>query len=80
MEDRAASPIVTSPMPGTVVVVAVSDGEWVEADATLATVEAMKMEHRLAAPVAGTVSIDIRRGDLVKAGQVVATITPPHEG
>ena len=42
----------------------------------LLSVEAMKMEHQLAAPVAGTVSLNLRPGDLVKADQVLAVITP----
>ncbi|GGM76235.1 acetyl/propionyl/methylcrotonyl-CoA carboxylase subunit alpha [Dactylosporangium sucinum] len=47
---------VLSPMPGTVTVVAVSEGEAVTAGQTLAVVEAMKMEHVLTAPIDGTVS------------------------
>jgi acetyl-CoA/propionyl-CoA carboxylase, biotin carboxylase, biotin carboxyl carrier protein len=83
------SPDVRSPMPGTVVTVDVSDGESIEAGSTIATIEAMKMEHRLVAPVAGIVSIGIRPGELVKAHQIIATMTAhgsppsdrsPHEG
>ena len=77
-----ASPEVRTPMPGTVVTVDVSDGDTVDAGAPLLTLEAMKMEHRLSAPIAGTVAISIRAGDTVKAGQLVATVTPqqapPH--
>ncbi|WP_238007023.1 biotin carboxylase N-terminal domain-containing protein [Dactylosporangium sp. AC04546] len=47
---------VLSPMPGTVTVVAVGEGEAVTAGQTLAVVEAMKMEHVLTAPIDGTVS------------------------
>jgi acetyl-CoA/propionyl-CoA carboxylase biotin carboxyl carrier protein len=39
-------------------------------------VEAMKMEHQLLAPLDGTVHLSVRPGDLVKAGQVLATIRP----
>jgi acetyl-CoA/propionyl-CoA carboxylase biotin carboxyl carrier protein len=73
-----ASPEVRTPMPGTVVTVDVSDGDTVDAGAPLLTLEAMKMEHRLSAPIAGTVAISIRAGDTVKAGQLVATVTPPQ--
>ncbi|MEO8907909.1 MAG: biotin carboxylase N-terminal domain-containing protein [Microbacteriaceae bacterium] len=68
------SPQVRSPMPGTVVTVDVADGDQIEAGASVATIEAMKMEHRLLSPVAGIVSISIRTGDLVKANQLVATV------
>ncbi|WP_308468379.1 acetyl/propionyl/methylcrotonyl-CoA carboxylase subunit alpha [Rathayibacter soli] len=75
----AVSPQVRSPMPGTVVTVDVEDGDQVEAGASVATIEAMKMEHRLVSPVTGTVSIGIRVGELVKANQIVATIATTEE-
>jgi len=74
--EGAADPVLRSPMPGTVATVAVADGDTVEAGQALLSVEAMKMEHQLAAPVAGTVSLTLRPGDLVKAGQVLATVSP----
>ena len=40
----------------------------------LLSVEAMKMEHQLVAPLDGTVHISVSTGDLVKADQVLATI------
>lgn len=46
---------VHSPMPGTVIVVAVAVGDRVAEGAPLVTVEAMKMEHTLTAPAAATV-------------------------
>ena len=76
-------PAVRSPMPGTVVSVPVDDGDIVEAGQVLLSVEAMKMEHQLLAPLDGAVHLGVRSGDLVKAGQVVATIhprTPPGSG
>jgi acetyl-CoA/propionyl-CoA carboxylase biotin carboxyl carrier protein len=63
-------------MPGTVVAVPVSDGDTVKAGEVLVSVEAMKMEHHLVAPLAGTVHLGARTGDLVKADQVLATIHP----
>ena len=77
-EEGAADPAVRSPMPGTVVSVAVSNGDTVEAGQVLVSVEAMKMEHQLVAPLDGTVHISIKPGDLVKADQVLATIHPVH--
>ncbi|WP_314192846.1 biotin carboxylase N-terminal domain-containing protein [uncultured Arthrobacter sp.] len=73
-EEGAADPEVRSPMPGTVVSVAVRDGDPVTAGQMLLSVEAMKMEHQLVAEVSGTVHITVATGDLVKADQVVATI------
>jgi acetyl-CoA/propionyl-CoA carboxylase biotin carboxyl carrier protein len=73
-EEGAADPEVRSPMPGTVVSVAVRDGDPVTAGRVLLSVEAMKMEHQLVAEVSGTVHITVATGDLVKADQVVATI------
>ncbi len=74
--EGAADPDVRSPMPGTVVSVAVSAGDRVDAGDTLVTVEAMKMEHRLTAPVAGIAHVTVGPGDLVKLDQLVATIEP----
>lgn len=80
-QEGAADPEVRSPMPGTVVAVPVADGDAVQAGDVLVSVEAMKMEHHLVAPLAGTVHLTARTGDLVKADQVLATIHPgptPH--
>jgi acetyl-CoA/propionyl-CoA carboxylase biotin carboxyl carrier protein len=75
-EEGAADPAVRSPMPGTVVSVSVSNGDTVEAGQVLLSVEAMKMEHQLVAPLDGTVHISVGSGDLVKADQVLATVHP----
>ncbi|WP_211877943.1 ATP-binding protein [Pseudarthrobacter albicanus] len=78
-EEGAADPAVRSPMPGTVVSVSVSNGGTVQAGQVLLSVEAMKMEHQLLAPLDGTVHISVNAGDLVKADQVLATIhASPH--
>ncbi|PPB49451.1 acetyl/propionyl-CoA carboxylase subunit alpha [Arthrobacter pityocampae] len=73
-EEGAADPLVRSPMPGTVVSVAVVDGATVEAGDVLVAVEAMKMEHQLTAGLSGVVRLSLKPGDLVKAQQIVATI------
>lgn len=82
--DGVVDPQVHSPMPGTVVSVSVQDGDTVETGKVLLAVEAMKMEHQLAAAVAGVVHINLKPGDLVKADQVLATIhvssTTPVDG
>jgi geranyl-CoA carboxylase alpha subunit len=70
---RAASAgAVAAAMHGRVVDVAVTVGQRVDRGASLATLEAMKMEHTLAAPAAGQVSaVHVRAGDQVAAGRVM---------
>lgn len=58
---------VLSPLPGVVVAVHVREGEMVRSGARLLTLSAMKMEHDLTAPAAGTVA-DLR----VRPQQTVA--------
>ncbi|WP_156756640.1 acetyl/propionyl/methylcrotonyl-CoA carboxylase subunit alpha [Actinokineospora pegani] len=70
---------VTSPMPGTVLVVKVAEGERVVAGQPLVVVEAMKMEHTVTAPVDGVVSeIPVRAGNQVALAQTLAVVTPPE--
>ena len=63
-----------SPMPGSVVAVGVADGESIDAGVMVVAVEAMKMEHSLRAPVAGTVELLVAVGDQVTRGQALARI------
>ncbi len=67
------------PMPGSVVAVGVEDGTDVDAGAVVVSVEAMKMEHALTAPVAGVVELLVAVGDQVKVGQPLARITANEE-
>ncbi|GAA1445525.1 ATP-binding protein [Leifsonia poae] len=76
----AADPELRTPMPGTVVSVAVASGDLVEVGDTVVTVEAMKMEHRLVAPLAGRVHVHVASGDLVRLDQSVATVVPDEHG
>jgi 3-methylcrotonyl-CoA carboxylase alpha subunit len=71
----AASGDVTAPMPGKIVSVAVVPGAAVEQHALLLVLEAMKMEHRIEAPVAGTVrEVRVAPGELVAGGASLVTI------
>ena len=66
-----------SPMPGKVVRVEVSVGDQVASGDTLVVVEAMKMEHTIAAPHDGTVgALPVSAGDQVVADEVLAIVDP----
>ena len=68
----AARNEVRSPMPGTVVSVAVSEGDRVVAGSVLAIVEAMKMENVLRAEREGTIDVvAVGPGDAVAVDQVL---------
>jgi acetyl-CoA/propionyl-CoA carboxylase, biotin carboxylase, biotin carboxyl carrier protein len=73
---QAAAGAVRSPMPGTVQAVKAAVGEDVLPGQPLVVVEAMKMEHTVVAPVAGTVTeLPVRAGALVALDQVLAVIS-----
>lgn len=78
-DEHSGDAELTSPMPGSVVAVGVSDGQQVTAGTVVVTVEAMKMEHALAAPVDGVVELVVAAGDQVKVGQSLARITASKE-
>lgn len=66
-----------APMPGTVTVVKVSTGDHVDRGQSLLVVEAMKMEHVISAPHAGTVSeLDVAPGATVAMDQILAVVIP----
>ncbi|MBV8562289.1 MAG: acetyl-CoA carboxylase biotin carboxylase subunit [Actinobacteria bacterium] len=66
---------VVSPMQGTVLSVAVADGDEVEAGQVICIVEAMKMENEVHAHRAGAVaSLSVEPGQAVSTGQVICVI------
>jgi 3-methylcrotonyl-CoA carboxylase alpha subunit len=66
-----------TPLPGTVVAVHVAQGQTVERGAALMTIEAMKMEHTVNAPYAGTVArLPYGVTDRVTAGAVLVELSP----
>ncbi len=68
---------VVAPMTGKVVDVHVVDGQEVAAGAPLLVLEAMKMEHRLTAPAAGTVAaVLVKRGQVVNIGETLIELVP----
>jgi acetyl-CoA/propionyl-CoA carboxylase biotin carboxyl carrier protein len=78
-DEHSGDAELTSPMPGSVVAVGVGDGDRVEGGAVVVTVEAMKMEHALSAPVSGVVELLVAVGDQVKVGQPLARIIAREE-
>ncbi|MBQ0829138.1 acetyl/propionyl/methylcrotonyl-CoA carboxylase subunit alpha [Streptomyces tagetis] len=74
---HAGADSLTAPMPGTVTVVKAAVGDEVAAGQSLLVVEAMKMEHVICAPHAGTVAeLDVTPGTTVSMDQVLAVIAP----
>jgi acetyl-CoA/propionyl-CoA carboxylase biotin carboxyl carrier protein len=68
---------VVAPMPGSIVALHATVGQAVDAADPIATLEAMKMEHAVAAPFAGRVAeVRVRVGDQVARGDVLAVIEP----
>jgi acetyl-CoA/propionyl-CoA carboxylase biotin carboxyl carrier protein len=75
--EPAAGGSVRAPMPGTVTVVDVAEGQQVRAGARLLVLEAMKMEHVLTAPIDGVVyELHASPGRTVERGAVVAVVGP----
>ena len=79
-EAAGAGGPVLSPMPGTVTVVEVVEGQRVAAGQRLVAVEAMKMEHVLTAPVDGTVrELRARPGATVAKDAVLLVVEADGE-
>ena len=61
--------VISSPMPGTIVQLNVSEGDKVQLGQSLVIVEAMKMENDMRSPIDGIIKkINFGAGDLVDAG------------
>ena len=71
----ASDGAILSPMPGKIVSVAVKAGDTVTKGQTLLVLEAMKMEHALAAPFDGVVAeLNATPGGQVSEGVVLAKL------
>jgi propionyl-CoA carboxylase alpha chain len=69
-----------APMPGTVVRLAAAVGDEVTAGQPLLWLEAMKMEHLIAAPAAGIVAeLPVAAGQQVEVGSVLAVVKPEED-
>ncbi len=68
---------VVAPMPGAVLTVHVAVGQVVAGGDPLVTLEAMKMEHRVTAPIDGHIAeIGVRPADQVTRGQLLVVVEP----
>lgn len=65
---------VPAPFAGTLAEWQVSDGDTVEENQTIATVEAMKMESPVTSPASGTIHLHADAGDTVARGDVIARV------
>ncbi len=66
---------VKAPMPGSVLAVKVSDGATVKSGDVLILLEAMKMENEIVASKNGTVRLNVKAGDKVDSGDIIAYIS-----
>ena len=67
--------LVTAPMAGNVLTVAVNVGDNVEEDETVVVMEAMKMEVPIVAPASGVIKeIKVTPGQMVESDAVLAVI------
>lgn len=66
------SKVISSPMPGRIISIAVNEGEEVIEGTELVVVEAMKMQNILRTPQTGIIKkIHVQAGNNVKSGQVL---------
>lgn len=79
-EGNDADTSLRAPMNGTIVTLLVSQNTMVAADTPLLVMEAMKMEHTIKAPTAGTVNaFYYNAGELVDGGAELVDFTPEKE-
>lgn len=68
-----------APMPGSVIRLGAAIGDTVSADQPLVWLEAMKMEHTIAAPVDGVLAeLNVKTGQQVEVGAVLARVEAPQ--
>lgn len=74
-DTRAEDLICRSPIAGLIVAIAAQLHQSVRQDDPIVTIEAMKMQTTIGAPVAGTIAeINVAPGDAVKPGQVICRL------
>jgi biotin carboxyl carrier protein len=66
----------TAPMPGRVIAIRAAEGASVQAHETVIVVEAMKMEHAVVSPLAGTITrLNVSEGQQVARGELLAEVS-----
>jgi propionyl-CoA carboxylase alpha chain len=74
--EQIAPGTLLAPMPGSVIRIAVNEGDTVERGQPMLWLEAMKMEHQILAPAAGVVAtLHAEVGSQVETGAVLAVVT-----
>ena len=77
---QVAAGSLLAPMPGTVVRTVAAVGDQVTAGQALLYLEAMKMEHVIAAPAAGILAeLPVAAGQQVEVGSVLAVVKPEED-
>ncbi|MBF6203582.1 biotin/lipoyl-binding protein [Streptomyces gardneri] len=75
--DQVATGSLLAPMPGSVIRLGAEVGSHVEQGQPILWLEAMKMEHTIAAPAAGVLSaVNVTVGQQVEVGAVLAVVEP----
>jgi 3-methylcrotonyl-CoA carboxylase alpha subunit len=75
MSDEGAGGAITAPLPGKIIKLSTEPGAKVRKGDALMILEAMKMEHTIAAPTAGTVAeVNFGEGDQVEEGVVLIAL------
>ena len=70
-----AQEIIEAPLPGRIIQVEVTVGDTVEEGGVICTIEAMKMENPILAPVkASVIEVAVSPGQIVKTGEKLAVI------
>ena len=78
---QVAAGSLLAPMPGSVIAVRAAVGDVVQEGQAILVMEAMKMQHTIAAPYAGTVTeLSASAGQQVEAGVVLAIVEPAESG
>jgi 3-methylcrotonyl-CoA carboxylase alpha subunit len=76
-EERVGEDKIVAPLPGTVVALLAREGDHLEKGAPILTLEVMKMEQTLRAPLAGVLKVlKCKVGDIVGEGVELAEIEP----
>jgi acetyl-CoA/propionyl-CoA carboxylase biotin carboxyl carrier protein len=68
--------VLTAPMPGRVIAIRAAEGASVAAHQAIVVVEAMKMEHAVVTPLAGTLTrVAVAVGQQVQRGELLAEVS-----